>query len=272
MKHLTVTHLDEVAYVKLNRPEVRNAFHPEMIAELNQVFTQINSNSDVRAVILFGEGRHFCAGADLNWMKSMVNYTVEQNIKDSEELFAMFSSIRDCHKPVVGLVHGAAFGGALGLLACCDYVVAEEAAQFCFSEVKIGLSPAVISHFIIPKISQSFVAPLMISGQVFTSTKALHVGLVHDVVKETKVMEEGKSIPQHEMHHKALKFIENIKNAGPEAVFATKQLVQRIGTVTDGKEAKTLTTRVIAERRVSAEGQEGLKSFLEKRKANWIKS
>lgn len=273
MRHITVTQLDQVVYIKLNRPEVRNAFHPEMITELKLIFNQYNHidpQNDVRAIVLFGEGSSFCAGADLNWMKEMARYSKEQNLLDSENLFAMFAAIRNSVKPVIGLAHGAVFGGALGLLACCDYVVAEEGTQFCFSEVKIGLSPAVISHFIIPKIPLSQVAPFMLTGQIFNTTQAFKIGLVHELVKETQVIENGKSIPKHEMHHAALKFTDHLKKAGPEAVAATKKLIQKMQNINSEDHAKKECTQVISERRVSAEGQEGLSSFLEKRKANWV--
>lgn len=271
MKYITLTQLDHVGYVKLNRPEVRNAFHPEMISELTILFKQLSDEPQIRAVILYGEGSHFCAGADLNWMKDMAKYTMEQNIKDSENLFNMFASIRACSKPVIALAHGAVFGGALGLLACCDYVIADEQTQFCFSEVKIGLSPAVISHFIIPKIPLSLIGPLMISGQVFSALKAFQVGLVHDVVQESQTLENGKIIPHHQLHHRGLQFIEHIKISGPEAVAATKDLILKVGRLNE-VEAKKVTTEIIAQRRVSTEGQEGLKSFFEKRKPNWILS
>jgi methylglutaconyl-CoA hydratase len=135
MKLIAVSESKNIATVRLNRPEIRNAFNPQMINEITSVFKALAKRKDIRAVVLRGEGASFCAGADLNWMKEMVNYKLAKNKKDSEELFNMFAAIDVCPHPVIGLVHGHAMGGALGLIACCDYVVAEENTQFCFSEV-----------------------------------------------------------------------------------------------------------------------------------------
>lgn len=253
---LRIKEENKVAHVTLDRPDVRNAFHPEMIQKLTEAFQGFAQRTDLRAIVLAGEGKAFCAGADLNWMKSMVNYTKAQNQEDSEKLFQMFESIWNCPVPVVGCVHGAAFGGALGLIAACDYVIAEEKTQLCFSEVKLGIAPAVISAFILKKCASGTVSHLMISGKVFTPQEVLGSGLLHEAVSESQMSAALK------------KWLENFLAAGPEAVKETKKLIRNL-TGSSLAEAKAETCRVIAERRVSAEGQEGLKSFLEKRSPNW---
>lgn len=256
MKYVVVSELNHVAYIKLHRPEMRNAFNPEMIAEITQVFSGLNQRADLRAVALSGEGKAFCAGADLNWMKEMVEYSFEQNQEDSLKLFAMFDAIANCVHPVVGLVHGAVFGGALGLMACCDYVVAEAGTQFCFSEVKLGIAPAVISAFVMKKAVAGKVRPFMLSGVVFTPEQAEDMALVNEVV----AVGEGHLAQQRMLHHFLI--------CGPEAVRETKKLLNVLPSL-NWEAQKMATSKLIAERRASAEGQEGLKSFLEKRDASW---
>lgn len=256
MNFVVVTELDRVAYVKLHRPDVRNAFNPVMIAEITQVFTDLNSRQDLYAVVLQGEGKTFCAGADLNWMREMVNFTFEQNQQDSLQLFAMFEAIANCTLPVIGLIHGAAFGGALGLVAVCDEVVAEEGTQFCFSEVKLGIAPAVISAFVNRKAVAGKVRPLMLSAVVFNPHVAQQAGLVTEVV------------PPGEGHTAVQKILHTYAQCGREAVRETKKLLNNLPTM-NWEQQKAATTRLIAERRASSEGQEGLKSFLEKREPSW---
>lgn len=256
MASVNVIENRQIAHVRLNRPDVRNAFNPEMIEELTKVFTSFAKRRDLRAVTLVGEGKIFCAGADLSWMKAMVNYSFEQNREDSLKLFAMFDAIASCPLPVIGLAHGAAFGGALGLLACCDQVVAEDSTQFCFSEVKLGIAPAVISAFVQRKASIGAVRPFMLSGKIFDSTRAQIMGLVHEICPA------GQG--QNTLEATALAWLE----AGPEAVRETKRLLDDLAAL-NHEQRRDRTTRLIAERRVSTEGQEGLKSFLEKRAPSW---
>lgn len=256
MNTIVVTELDSVAYVKLSRPDVRNSFNPEMIEELTTSFKSFTDRKDLRAVALLGDGKAFCAGADLNWMKAMVNYSFEQNKADSEKLYQLFAAIMKCPLPVLGMVHGAAYGGALGLIACCDYVIAETSTQFCFSEVKIGLVPAVISSFVLRKAIPGMIRPYMMSGIVFDNQLALRSGLVHEVC------------PDKEGHHRLTHVIAMFKEGGPESVRTTKKLLGEIEHMT-WEEQHERTTRTIAEVRVSTEGQEGLKSFLEKRQPAW---
>lgn len=247
---------EQVAFVTLNRPDVRNAFDPVMIAEITHVFAGFAARPEIKVVVLRGEGKVFCAGADLHWMKEMIQYTLPQNEADSIKLHDMFEAIYNCPVPVIGLVQGAAFGGALGLVAACDYVIADPAAQFCFSEVKLGLVPAVISTFILRKASAGKVRHAMMSGTVLTSAQVLDMGLVHEVAGHG------------DFELKLQTVLKNYNECGPEAVRATKKMLNDLPNL-NGDQQKLRTTKLIAERRVSSEGQEGLKSFLEKRNPSW---
>jgi methylglutaconyl-CoA hydratase len=253
---LRVTEEKNLALVSLDRPEVRNAFDLNLIRKITDTFHNLSKRTDLRAVVLSGEGKAFCAGADLNWMKSMVQYDLAQNQKDSTQLFEMFEAIWNCPFPVIGVVHGAAFGGALGLIAACDYVIAEEKTQMCFSEVKIGIVPAVISVFLAQKLQLSSISHLMMTGKMFSPQDVKHLGLVHEIVAEAHL---AQALGQ------AIKLFQE---AGPEAVRATKRLVRTVGQLS-WSEAKMNTCQVISQRRISGEGQEGLKSFLEKRDPQW---
>jgi methylglutaconyl-CoA hydratase len=233
-----------IQIISLNRPEVKNAFHPEMI---NEITTFFNSAGGARLVILKGEGSAFCAGADLNWMKSMVDYSFEQNMEDSQKLWAMFESIQKCPAPVVAVSQGANFGGALGLLACADYVFAEEKAQFCFSEVKLGLSPAVISGFISKKIQDAFYRPYMLSAEVFATADAYRIGLVHQVYQDVISIDD---------------VVKKFSTSGTEAMRETKKLLNSLQDIKQATQQQELCTRVISERRLSAEGQQRLAKFL----------
>lgn len=247
----------QIARVTMSRPDVRNAFHPTMIRELTEIFRSISKNEQVRVVVLNGAGKSFCSGADLGYMKSMADFTLEENRQDSDRLFEMFWELRNCPHPVVGRVHGHAMGGALGLAAVCDVVGAVEGTQFCFSEVKLGLAPAVISPFVLERMAVSQARRYMLTGEVFSTREAYESGLVHYVGDEAAVDGFVAGVV------KAL--LEN----GPEAVRATKSLAREVRETSSWVDRRAATTRVIAERRVSAEGQEGLRGFLEKRTPSW---
>lgn len=257
MKTIIVSEIDYVANIKLHRPEVRNAFNAEMIKELTFAFKSLQTRTDLRAVTLQGEGKVFCAGADLNWMSSMVNFSYDENIKDAKELYELFEAQRNLDLPIIGLIHGAAYGGALGLIANCDYVIAEESTSFCFSEVKLGISPAVISSFVLEK-TNSGAHHYMISGTVFNEYQAKALGLVHEITHKDQA------------HLNLQKQIHNYKECGPVAVRKTKKLIRDLKNY-KGENPSELTTKLIAELRTSDEGQEGLKSFLEKRTPAWRK-
>lgn len=248
-----------VLEIRLHRPEVKNAFDPEMIAELTRVFKEAAHRKELRLVRLTAEGSAFCAGADLRWMKESIDYGKEKNEEDARRLFALFEAAASLPMPLMATVQGAAYGGAMGLIAACDVVVAGEKTKFCFSEVKLGIAPAVISGFVLRKAVTGLAAPAMMSGRPFSARRALEMGLVHSIVEESTLEEKAEELAR------------DFLIAGPEAVRATKTLIQEF-LPTIPAEFRELSIRTIAERRVSAEGQEGLKSFLEKREPSWRSS
>lgn len=256
MKTLLVSESNGILQITLNRPDVRNAFSAEMIHELTEVFRSVDKKPGLRAVHLKGEGKVFCAGADLSYMQSMVKFSIEKNQEEALALHDMFESIRSCAVPVVAEVHGAAFGGGLGLIAASDFVIAEEKTQYCFSEVKLGLAPAVISDFVLRKATIGMATPWMLSGMVFSSEEAQRIGLVHLYAYEN----DAKALVE--------KVLQTFREAGPEALRETKSLLQEVPRLSMDQ-ARSETARVIAERRVSEEGQEGIKAFLEKRTPKW---
>jgi methylglutaconyl-CoA hydratase len=255
MKTLIVEELKSAVYVKLNRPQVRNAFHPEMIEELTSVFKKLSQNKNLRAVVLSGEGASFCAGADLEWMKSMIKYSKAQNKKDAEKLFIMFETMYNLPAVLMAQVHGHVMGGALGLLSVCDLVVATEKTEFCFSEAKLGLSPAVISAFVKNKVSFAHMNRWFLTADVFSAHEAQKIGLIHEVATDSQAQID--------------QWLKSINNNGPQAVKETKKLLRTIHGVSSMPRLKKTTTELIAKLRVGEEGQEGVKSFLEKRSPAW---
>lgn len=255
MKTILLSESNQIAFIKLNRPDVRNAFDSEMISELTALFKKLQTRNDIRAIGLTGEGKAFCAGADLNWMKSMIDFSLKENKEDSAKLYEMFSALNDLDLPVVAHVHGAVFGGALGLIANCDYVVSDVSTKFCFSEVKLGLAPAVISGFVLEKV-QSSAKYYMSSGDIFDAEKAKDMALVNFVADQQAGQLEFQRV------------LQQYKDNGPEAVRHTKKLLRDLRDTSWSKQ-KDLTTTLIAQLRVSTEGQEGIKSFLENKKPSW---
>ena len=246
---------NSIVKITLARPDVRNAFNSEMIQELTEAFGKASEEEGVRALLLEGEGTSFCAGADLQWMKSMVNFTREENQSDSQKLFDMFLSLQTVPVPVIGHIHGHAMGGALGLVALCDIVAIVEGTKLSFSEVKLGLAPAVISSFVAKKIPRAQSHRWLLTGEVFSAGDALRMGLAHYT---------GSS---ENCNKFIVDTIQKILANGPKAVRATKQLIQDVYSGAEDIEKKTID--LIAELRVGEEGQEGLSAFFEKRKANW---
>lgn len=243
--------------VKLNRPEVHNAFNPAVIAQLTKIFSEDAREKDVRVVLLSGAGPSFCAGADLNWMQSMVSATKQANAEDADKLFELFFQAASCPTPIVGRLHGNVMGGGLGLTAICDIAVAETDTKFCFSEVRLGIAPAVISSFVLKKMQPSVAREFMMTGQIFDSATALRSGLVHYVAREL------------EMKDYIDKVIGQFAKIGPEAVRRTKQLVDSV-LHSDEVSIRKECVETIAALRVGKEGQEGLKAFFEKRKPIWV--
>ncbi|MDZ4660322.1 MAG: enoyl-CoA hydratase-related protein [Pseudomonadota bacterium] len=256
MSFVLTERLGHDLHVKLNRPTIHNAFNLDIIKELIFLFSKKNLPKDVRVIVLSGEGPSFCAGGDLEWMKSMVKYTNKQNLKDAEQLYEMFDTIFQCPVPVIGRVHGNVRGGGLGLASVCDIVVAESNTLFGFSEAHLGLVPSVICPFVARKMSEASLRELMVTGKIFSAQRAYDSGLVHFVGDKNNI---EKFI---------VDTISSIHKCGPEAIQITKSLIDFIFTNPLSK-AKTKTARIIAERRVSSEGQEGMRAFLEKRPPTW---
>ena len=253
---LKVNKNDKGVYeVILNRPEIHNAFNDDLIISLTKAFKEISIDESARLVVLSGEGKSFCAGADLNWMKSMINYSREENKKDSEALYDLFYEIDNCPIPVFGKVNGHALGGGVGLLSVCDYVLTHEKAKFGFTEVRLGLIPAVISSFCLKKIGQSNARAWFLSGEKFDANIALKIGLV-DKVSSVESFEENSK-----------KCIESFLKAGPNAARSAKKLIKNVCNL---DEPKDYTCSEIAKVRIAPEGQEGMSALLEKRKASWI--
>ena len=252
--HLAVS--DGIARVTLARPEVRNAFNAEVIEQLHEVFTRITEADNVRAVVLAGEGKVFCGGADINWMRASLDLTFEANVGDAERMSDMFRTIDNCPKPVVGRVHGAALGGGAGLAAVCDIAIATDDAIFGFTEVKLGIIPAVISPFVVAKIGASHARALFLTGERFDAQHAKAIGLVHEVVSANEV-DAAVDRRLAEFH-----------SAAPTAVSAAKLLLRRV-LDHSYEDSRSITTQAIARQRVSSEGQEGLRAFLERRSAKF---
>lgn len=248
---------DGVLTITLNRPEVHNAFNDELIAEAIDLFSSIDAEA-VRAVVLQGTGKNFCAGADLNWMSRMVAYTREQNVSDSSKLAKMFALMNECPVPLVGRIHGAAIGGGVGLVSVCDIVIAQRETQFGLSEVKLGILPAVISPYVISKIGASHARALFLTGERFAAERAAQIGLVHRVV-DTK----------EELDGAVYEMVTQIKTSGPEAVRECKKLIAYVASH-ELADAIPYTIDAIAARRVSEEGQTGMQAFLRKELAPWI--
>jgi methylglutaconyl-CoA hydratase len=245
-----------VAHLVLDRPEARNAFDGAMVRELTDAVVAASGRDDVRVLVLAGRGSVFCAGADLEWMKKAGSFTREENLEDARALFELFHEIDRSPKAVVASVHGAALGGGAGLVAAADIVVAEEGARFGFTEVRLGLVPAVISPFVASKIGVSAARELFLTGERFTAAKAAAIGLVHRVVK---LDELDAAVDER---------VGELLRAAPGAVAAAKGLVRSVsGPPVDS--LRELVCRLISERRASEEGREGLRAFLEKREPGW---
>jgi methylglutaconyl-CoA hydratase len=245
-----------VLHVRLNRPDVRNAFNEELIAELTAWAHGIDAGAGPRAAVLEGAGKVFCAGADLSWMSKTIAYSREDNVRDARAMAAMFDALDRLPIPLIGRIHGAALGGGVGLAAVCDIVVAAENAIFGFTEVRLGIIPAVISPYAIAKIGRSAARELFLTGARFTAARAKEIGLVHAVASED------------DLDRVVAQYVAGILASGPEAVAAAKAMIAH---VSDERVADVgaHTADAISARRVSAEGQEGMRAFLEKRKPSW---
>ncbi len=267
MKHLKLSFENNgrVLRVRINRPEVRNSFNEELIADYQAVFSALTSGDKpeyeaVRAVLLQGEGAAFCGGGDLNWMKQSLSLSQEENLKDCQKLTHMFLTMDRCPVPLIAMVHGFAIGGGVGLVSVCDHVIAAEDTVFSLSEVKLGLIPACIGPFVIAKIGVSQARSLFISGERFRGEKALKINLVHEVCAAS------------ELEARAQKVLANVLEGGPHAIEAAKFLVHTLSRDLIREEfSKSLdfAAAELAQLRVLPEAQEGVRAFLEKRSPNW---
>ncbi len=258
-QRLSIERRDEAAWVTLNRPDVHNAFNEALIAELHDAFTRLSAADDIRAVVLQGAGRSFCAGADLNWMRASLDYTHEQNVADALRMADMFRAIDNCRHPVIGRIHGASLGGGAGLTAVCDIAIASDDCRFGFTEARLGIAPAVISPFAMRKIGISHARALFTTAERFDAARALAIGLVHQVV------------PFADLDDAVQATLRNIRLSGPAGVRAAKRMAMTVLDLPDA-EARDLTAQTIAGLRVSEEGQEGIRAFLEKRTATWAQT
>ena len=245
-----------VLRLTLNRPDVRNAFDEELIAALTSAAAEAADDHTLRAVVLAGSGKTFCAGADIGWMSKAIAYTQRENLSDAEDLSRMLERLDTLALPLVGRVHGAALGGGVGLAAVCDIVIAAEDAVFALSEVKLGIVPAVVAPYVLRKIGVSAARELFLTGARFSAARAKEIGLVHEVV------------PAGDLDAAIGRRLAEILSAGPKAVGIAKALIREIAGA-NPRDVIGLTTNTIASQRVSEEGQEGLRAFLEKRKPHW---
>jgi len=256
---LAVRRVGPIAYVQLGRPEVRNAFNAALIAEIDEAFQALAGDASVRAVVLSGAGASFCGGADIAWMRASLELSSEANRADARAMSRMFRSIDRCPKPVIARVHGAAIGGGVGLVAVADIAIAASRTIFGFTETKLGILPAVISPFVLAKVGRSHARALALTGERFGAPRANAIGLVHEIVPS-----------EDELDGAIERTCAEILTASPTAVAATKALFAEVA-ASDYAATLELTAQAIALQRVSAEGQDGLRAFLEKRRPAWAR-
>lgn len=258
MTSLNITLSGPVATVTLNRPEVRNAFNDEVITELTSAFNQLGRDSEVRAIVLAAEGPAFCAGADLNWMRRMADYGHAENLADAAQLAGMLQAIYFCPKPTVARVQGDVYAGGMGLVAACDMAVSVHTANYCLSEVKLGLYPATISPYVIRAMGARAAHRYFLTAERFDAAEAMRIGFVHAVVSADQLDDKVAELTQA------------LVNASPNAVKECKALLHDVAgkDIDAGLIARTVDG--IASIRASAEGKEGVQSFLQKRKPSWL--
>lgn len=250
----------DVVTITLNKPDIRNAFDPELMLAIRAAFERIANDDDVRAVVLTGAGKAFSAGADLNWMSSMKEHSYDENVEDSRQLDALFREMNAFPAPVIARVNGAALGGAMGLIACADIVVASRTAVFGFSETKLGIAPAVISTYVQPKIGLSNARRYFLTGERFDADRAFHLGLVHEVCDPDDLDATTERI------------LGEVLSAGPQAARAMKALIRQVDAAASEQAAAERTVELISRLRVSDEGQEGMQAFFDRRRPAWAPS
>jgi methylglutaconyl-CoA hydratase len=247
-----------VARVFLNRPEVRNAFNETAIAELGRAFAELSNDAALRVIVLGGHGKAFCAGADLAWMRAIADFTWEQNRADAQVLADMLWAIRRCPVPVIGRIHGDCYAGGVGLAAACDILVAAEGVSFCLSEARLGLLPATISPYVVRAMGEQAARRYFVTAERFSASQAQAMGFVHEVC------------PLDALDAKVDELVAAVAGNGPMAVRACKALVQDVAGRPVDAEMREDTAHRIADIRASAEGKEGVQSFLQKRKPSWL--
>ncbi len=257
-QNLRITQTGAVAHITLTQPQIRNAFSDEVIAEITAAFTEVGARADVRAVVLAAEGPAFCAGANLNWMRRMADYTREQNLADAAKLAEMLRVIYECEKPTIARVQGDVYAGGMGLVAACDMAVSVDTAGFCLSEVKIGLIPATISPYVIRAMGARAAHRYFLTAERFGAQEALRMGFVHEVVAA------------EQLDAKVDELVKALTSASPNAVRACKKLVLDVAGKDIDAQLIAATVEGIADIRASDEGREGVQSFLQKRKPSWL--
>jgi len=256
MSSLLIEHDGPILRLTLNRPEVRNAFDEEVIQSLSAAAVRASEDQSLRAVVLAGNGKAFCAGADIAWMAKAIAYTRQENLSDAEDLARLLERLDTLPVPVIGRIQGSALGGGVGLAAICDIVVAADDAVFGLSEVKLGILPAVVAPYVLRKIGISAARELFLTGARFDAARAREIGLVHDVV------------PAGDLDAAVKRRLDDVLTAGPQGIAKAKALIREIAGA-HPEDVIGITTNAIAAQRVSDEGQEGLRAFLEKRKPSW---
>ena len=257
-KSLLVKVEQPVATVTLNRPEIRNAFNDEMIAELTDAFNTLGTDDSVRVIVLAAAGKAFCAGADLNWMRAMADYSYEENLADADKLAQMLKTIYECPKPTVAAIQGDVYAGGMGLVAVCDVAIAVKIANFCLSEVRLGLAPATISPYVIRALGARASQRYFLSAEVFDAKKARQLGFIHERVSEESLDDAVAT------------FCAKVVKNSPDAVKTCKCLLHEVAGAPITDELIADTVKGIADIRSSEQGKEGVQAFLQKRKPNWL--
>ena len=255
---LVVSISNHIATVTLSRPDKRNAFNDQVIAELDFAFSKLGQDDEVRAIVLKAAGKAFCAGADLSWMQAMADYRREENLADADKLAQMLKTIYECPKPTLAAIQGDVYAGGIGLIAACDVAVAVKSARFCLSEVRLGLIPATISPYVIRAMGARAAHRYFLSAEVFDAKEARRIGLIHERVSEEELDDTVTRLCHHWL------------SASPNALKQCKKLLHEVAEREINNELIEQTVTAIADIRASDEGKEGLQSFLQKRKPNWL--
>jgi methylglutaconyl-CoA hydratase len=256
---IEVSERNEIALVTLNRPDVHNAFNETLVAELTDALRTLDANPRIRAIILLATGKSFCAGADLKWMERMAGYAYEQNIADAGALARLLQTLAGVGKPTIARVHGAAFGGGVGLIACCDIAIATQNATFALSEAKLGLIPATIGPYVVEAIGARHARRFMITAETFDAAEAFRIGLVHDIVPDVESLDARVN-----------EVLGSLLVAGPHAQKAIKALIRAVAHRPVDERVVADTAERIATVRASDEGREGIGAFLTRRSPDWV--